>query len=616
MSKYSRQGTLLASGVVDAAHTLDAVKASGVRLDGERGHLRKFVDDSDNMAALENHVSRAQALIKSGELFGAKAVEIVEGAAEGLERAHFLQAVDVAAERKDETELRAAIDNARGRRISLFDMDNAQAELQRLAGEAEVHRAEDPTMDNSLARIIPKPLDGSSKPSPPKKSGKGAPAMAPAPTAGPPPSIDEKITDVRTAAGLEEEQTGSMAELLKGLNLTNVDVKGLEAALAVCAEAPKVPESQLDSKCWSAAAKQARSLQALKKHIEFKFETVYDRQTKEKRKKGERRLAEILDEVERFKTGAKAPKGTPLAAEHEIYATGKVLLGKIEPLHKVRQRAAELKPGADCSMSKSTHAALEAYTSESGPADESLAAALSEAISAGVDAALLKDATTVLTQAKELCTLTKACDYFAVGSYPPVNRLKDRGALGEALVAAVTAGVPKSDPRWLHALTYRVMADRLAELTSEVEEGRTDMADLVPTPVNTKYAKARDAEPHAKVDVGLPTEAVIQYPGIGKTDTVFKLLARFGNSRFKYGANVMLDMEAVLQAIRVLEQIRAAKEQTGTADAAAVEGTVRKAKEMLTSGALYGPRAKAMVDEAAAALDVEPAAAPVDGYSA
>jgi hypothetical protein len=118
------------------------------------------------------------------------------------------------------------------------------------------------------------------------------------------------------------------------------------------------------------------------------------------------------------------------------------------------------------------------------------------------------------------------------------------------------------------------------------------------------------------VDVGLPTEAVIQYPGIGKTDTVFKLLARFGNSRFKYGANVMLDMEAVLQAIRVLEQIRAAKEQTGTADAAAVEGTVRKAKEMLTSGALYGPRAKAMVDEAAAALDVEPAAAPVDGYSA
>ena len=95
-------------------------------------------------------------------------------------------------------------------------------------------------------------------------------------------------------------------------------------------------------------------------------------------------------------------------------------------------------------------------------------------------ASYLESASKQLSQARQLTKLLEVCDFGVRGTFPSVAVLREPAAFrahSEALSEAVKLGVPKTDPRWLQALTFRVMAQRMNELAASLRQGEALAVD-------------------------------------------------------------------------------------------------------------------------------------------
>lgn len=273
------------------------------------------------------------------------------------------------------------------------------------------------------------------------------------------------------------------------------------------------------------------------------------------------------------------------------------MLKQAAAYHVVRERATAF-TRADARSLLHTHESLVEFTSVESSPSASLAAAIAQAAEEGVAEVQLAAPRLYLLQATALCQLTAICNHAVDGTFSSVSVLvhspSELAAYSQVITAAVESGLPKTDPRWVRALTFRLMAQSAQLVVTELEKGRHDLADVSPERLERCYQLACKPQAEVMVDVGLPTEARVAYPGVPPSDAVFLVLDRFGQAPpagTPESALGKLDVETVLKAVKM--PVRMVKmEAHGAGD---LEATKAEARAMIATGELYGPKAVMLI---------------------
>lgn len=574
---YTRQNLLDIEAILSGIHALNTLRESDVRRANDSAHtplqgeLRDLISGSaENIEALERAVSKVRELMESGEVYGPRATQIVDAAEKTIaQMVPALRAVDDAVDAKDEAAIVDAIGAAKACGISNADLSDAEKLLD-------------------LVKI------------------KGALAQSPSPQ-GVPEAGDPGEAAAAATADTIAQKLQAVREAGEG-DIGDLDWRQLDLALKQAKKVdPKVPAAMLDAPMWQFKLGQAKALAALTREMGRTLEVIHGRERnaeRKKLKKGEVSLSMALEEVERVsKVAQEKGHSTGLASQHPTVAIGKEMLNKARAFHKVTERIGEFKLGESCP--KQTHAALTQYVSADESDDVSLAAAVTAAGAAGVSTDLLVSAVAQLAQAAALTKITAVCDYAKKAAFPSVTLLRDPDELAKfnaTLVEARAVGVPDNDPRWLQALAFRVMAERMNDLAMQVV-GCTDLASLHLERLEEAYELVRVPIDRIKVDADKPTEVYLDYPGLPRTDGAYRMLGRFGRSPTQktYGsASSLLDVDTIIKSVRVVETIR---NMTDVATGLDAEATVAEAREMIRVGTLFGEGAKQIVDAAASSLD-------------
>lgn len=190
-------------------------------------------------------------------------------------------------------------------------------------------------------------------------------------------------------------------------------------------------------------------------------------------------------------------------------------------------------------------------------------------------------------------------------SMPSVDKLTERPKDMELYVDVLSDmvmkdGVPKNDKRFVHALTFKVMAERVIELKVEVEKGRADMGLLVASLAELEGAYNYVVKPVSKqlVDVGLATETTLEYyPGVVKSDPALRMLSLHGRTAGIATASSMINATDIVAAVKLLDQCRVINDPRHSSLEDGVEpvAVVKAARAKIEKGGIYGEKAKAMV---------------------
>ena len=395
-----------------------------------------------------------------------------------------------------------------------------------------------------------------------------------------------------------------------------VDRPCLETALSAATIEPAVTAGLLEAPRWRNLLAQAELLEMISAESTRSLEVIHAREIKA-------RTASLTDGVslgQALETAASVSDTArhsglaDLAVDHPLYTAGHAALKQAAAYHIVRQRASEFAkplPTADATTKGGgdppapgppalmTHQGLAAFTRLSNGTDVSLAAALAAADDAGVPSELLAPPQRYLLQAQSLCQLTAVCDYYDDDTFPSVSEqtAAKLTAYTKLLTAAVQCGLPKTDPRWLRALTYRVMAERALAVVTQLELGRTDLADVSAEALASAYKLSTEPAVAVIADAGLVTEATLaHYPGVPPTDQVYLVLDRFGQALADGSPLRMankLDVTTVLAAVNLPARLG---KLDGKAD---LEVATAEARDMIQAGALYGPKAISLIEASA-----------------